>query len=421
MKYQEMQKSELSTILIKEKERYENFKSLGLNLDMSRGKPCKEQLDLSMGLLDEINSVMELGKIDPRNYGGVDGLFEAKKLFGELMGVSPEEIIVGDNSSLNLMYDSIMRYYCFGVLGSSPWSEIHNRKWICVVPGYDRHFAVTEEFGFESVTVNMLEDGPDMDKIEELVADESVKGIWCVPKYSNPEGKTFSDEVVKRFARLKPAAKDFRIFWDNAYGVHDIAENGDVLLNLVTEAKNAGNPNIVLMFGSTSKISFAGAGISYLCASKENIDDIKKRMSIQTIGPNKINQLAHVRYFKSVDNILLHMKKHAQILRPKFYTVLSILKEELQDLGICDWHNPKGGYFVSVDVLPGTAKRTVELAKGVGVIFTPAGSTYPKKQDPFDSNLRIAPSLPPVKELETAMRVFACATKIAAIEKLLAE
>lgn len=419
MKYQEMKKEELKSILIEEKIRYDKFKAMGLSLDMSRGKPCKEQLDLSMGLLDELNSSMEIGKVDPRNYGGVDGLVEAKKLFGDLMGVSTEEIIVGENSSLNLMYDSIMRYYCFGVLGQKPWSEVHNRKWICVVPGYDRHFAVTEEFGFESLTVNMLDDGPDMDKIEELIKDESVKGIWCVPKYSNPEGKTFSDEVVKRFANLKPAAPDFRIFWDNAYGVHDITDRGDMLLNLVSEAKNAGNPNIVLMFGSTSKISFAGAGVSYLCASKENVEDIKKRMSIQTIGPNKLNQLAHVKYFKTAENIRLHMKKHAEILRPKFATVLNILGEELKSLGICEWHNPKGGYFVSVNVMPGTAKRIVELAKSVGVIFTPAGSTYPKKLDPNDSNLRIAPSLPPVKELETAMRVFTCVTKIAAIEKLL--
>lgn len=402
--------------LAAELKKFGYYKSLGLKLDMSRGKPCKEQLDLAMGIYDVIDSETNMKFAqDYRNYGILDGIPEAKKLFAELMGVKESEIIVAGNSSLNLMYDNFQRAEQFGVLGGTPWSK-QNVKWLCPAPGYDRHFAVSELMGAELITVPMNDDGPDMDKIEELVKDPAVKGCWCVPKYSNPMGIIYSDEVVRRFAALRPAASDFRVFWDNAYGVHGLYGQ-DALLDVFAEAKKQGTEDMFYIFGSTSKISFAGAGVAYFVASEKNINAIKKLMSIQTIGPDKVIQLAHVKYFKDAAGIFAHMDKHADILRPKFECVLNVLEKGLGDTGIARWNNPRGGYFVSCFLAEGTAKRTVQLAAEAGVTFTGAGATYPYQKDPADSNLRIAPSLPPLSELETAMEIFCVAAKIAYLEK----
>ena len=397
--------------------KYNEYALMNLSLNMSRGKPSPDQLNFSNELLDSLNSKSDLvGSVDYRNYGILDGIPEAKKLFSELCGVSEKEICVMGNSSLNIMYDMVQRGMQFGYSDQKPMNEQGKLKWLCPVPGYDRHFSVTELFGFELINVPMLEDGPDMDVVEELVKDETVKGIWCVPKYSNPQGYVYSDETVKRFASLRPAAKDFRIYWDNAYGVHFLGEDIPIL-NLLQEAKKYGNEDIVFMFGSTSKISFAGAGIAYICCSDNNMKQLLRLLSFQTIGFNKINQLAHVRYFKDVDGIKKHMEKMASVLRPKFEKVFEIFEEEGKNL--MTWTKPKGGYFISCDLPEGTAKRTVELAKLIGVVFTGAGATYPYKKDPADSNVRIAPSYPPIEELETAMRVFCCCAKIAWAEKVL--
>lgn len=419
--YKNLNREELKNLLVAEQERYANYQAMNLSLDMSRGKPCKEQLDISMDMLDKINSKTDFKrKIDYRNYGIADGIPELKKLFGELVGgVSSDEIIVAYNASLNLMYDSIQRAMQFGVLGGEPWNKQGKLKWLCPVPGYDRHFAITELFGFEMIHIPMDENGPDMDMIEELVKDESVKGVWCVPKYSNPMGIIYSDEVVRRFANLKPAAKDFRIMWDNAYMVHALYGQ-DKMLNIFEEAKKVGNEDKVYMFGSTSKISFAGAGVAFMAGSKANMDSQRKYMSIQTIGPDKVSQFMHSLYFNTVDDIYAHMEKHAEILRPKFEEVLKIMDEELSETGIAKWNKPRGGYFISCFLEEGTAKRTVQLAKEAGVVFTGAGATYPCKKDPKDSNLRIAPTLPPMDELKTAMHIFCCCAKIAYLEKVTA-
>jgi len=418
--YKRLSVEELSELLRKEQNRYAEYQAMNLKLDMSRGKPCKEQLDLTMDMLDAINSKSNLiRKIDYRNYGIADGIPELKKLFGDLLGgLSQEEIIVAYNASLNLMYDTIQRAMQFGVLGCEPWNKQGKLKWICPVPGYDRHFAITELFGFEMINVAIDENGPDMDAIEELVKDPTIKGVWCVPKYSNPMGIIYSDEVVKRFARLKPAAKDFRIMWDNAYMVHSLYGQ-DSMLDIYAEAKKVGNEDIVYMFGSTSKISFAGAGVAFMAGSKANMDDQRKYMGKQSIGPDKISQLMHATYFQNVEDIYAHMEKHAQILRPKFEEVLKIMKEELAETGIAKWNEPRGGYFISCFLEKGTAKRTVQLAKEAGVVFTGAGATYPCKNDPDDSNLRIAPTLPPMDELKIAMHIFCCSAKIAYLEKVL--
>ena len=418
--YKNLSVEELSKLLNEEQNRYADFKAMNLKLDMSRGKPCKEQLDLSMDMLDALNSQSNLiRKIDYRNYGIADGIPELKKLFGELLGgLSQEEIIVAYNASLNLMYDTIQRAMQFGVLGGEPWNKQGKLKWICPVPGYDRHFAITELFGFEMINVAIDDNGPDMDAIEELVKDPSVKGVWCVPKYSNPMGIIYSDEVVKRFANLKPASKDFRIMWDNAYMVHSLYGQDD-MLDIYAEAKKVGNEDIVYMFGSTSKISFAGAGVAFMAGSKANMDDQRQYMGKQTIGPDKISQLMHATYFQSVEDVYAHMEKHATILRPKFEEVLKIMKEEFAETGIARWNEPRGGYFISCFLENGTAKRTVQLAKEAGVVFTGAGATYPCKNDPNDSNLRIAPTLPPMDELKVAMRIFCCSAKIAYLEKVL--
>lgn len=404
--------------LILQQQRLEQFKAMGLQLDMSRGKPCKEQLDLSMGLLDAItsNSNLIVNKNDYRNYGILAGVPEIKKIFCEMLNITDDEIVVAGNSSLNLMYDTLQRAMQFGVAGGEPFNKQGAIKWLCPVPGYDRHFAVTEVMGIEMINIPMTAEGPDTDLIRQYIQDPAVKGMWCVPKYSNPQGIVYSDRVVKELAALKPAAADFRIYWDNAYMVHPITPQGDTLTDILAEAKLAGNPDIVYIFGSTSKITFAGAGIAFIASGKKNIDSIKDKMSYQTIGPDKLSQYAHALFFKNADGINELMEKHRQILAPKFAAVMDILAQELT--GIASWQQPRGGYFVSVDLPKGTAKRTVALAKEAGVVFTPAGATFPYKKDPNDSNLRIAPSLPPIAELQAAMRVFCCAAKIAYYETL---
>ena len=402
-----------------ELKRYNSFKNANLNLDMSRGKPNSLQLDLSNSIFDLFDSKTEfIGIQDYRNYGILDGIPEAKKLFSELSGVSENEIFIMGNSSLNIMYDSVQRAMQFGVLGGVPFNKQKEIKWLCPVPGYDRHFSVTEVFGIKMINVPMLKTGPDMDIIEEYIKDETVKGIWCVPKYSNPQGLVYSDETVERLAKMKPKAKDFRIYWDNAYIVHHISEDVD-LKNIFETAKKYGNEDMIYMFGSTSKITFPGAGVAWVCASEKNILDMKKRVSYQTIGHDKINQILHVKFFKNVAGINEHMKKHAEILKPKFQKVIDIFEEELS--GLCLWDNPKGGYFISCNLPEFTAKRAVELAKDAGVVMTDAGATFPYKYDPLDSNVRIAPSFPTTEELEMGMRVFCCCVKLAWAEKKLNE
>ena len=402
---------------ITEQERYKGFCNAHLILDMSRGKPEKAQLDLSDDLLKNLAVTGTNGSQDYRNYGILDGIPEAKKLFADLAGVDTKEIMVLGNASLSIMYEFLQRSLQFGVLDAKPLNSQGKLKWLCPAPGYDRHFAITELFNIEMITIPMTETGPDMDMIERLVeSDESIKGIWCVPKYSNPQGVVYSDDTVERFAKLKPKAKDFRIYWDNAYMVHFVTEDVP-LKNILTEAKKYNNENIVYMFGSTSKITFAGSGVSFVIASEENLSSQKKFMAMQTIGYDKLNQLAHCKFLKNPENILEHMKKHAAIMKPKFLAVEKILKEELSS--IASWYNPKGGYFISCDLEKGTAKRTVALAKEAGVIFTGAGATYPYKIDPNDSNVRIAPSFPPISELEVAMRVLCCCAKLAYMEKQL--
>lgn len=424
--YKSMSTEELIELKSELDKKYHEFKSQNLSLDMSRGKPNTEQLNISMEMMDVLNSKANLKcreGIDCRNYGVLDGILAAKELIANMLGVLPDEVIIYGNSSLNTMYDSIVRAYVHGILGNKPWSKYDKVKFLCPVPGYDRHFSVAEYFGIEMINVNMNEDGPDMDTVEKLVSeDETIKGIWCVPKYSNPQGITYSDAVVKRFANLKPKAKDFRIFWDNAYVVHDLYEDDrDELLNIMDECKKAGNPDIVYEFCSTSKISFPGSGIAAMAASKNNIESIMKQLTIQTIGYDKLNQLRHVRFYKTMDGIKEHMKKHAAILRPKFETVLSTLEEEIKPYGIGTWFNPKGGYFISFNTLEGCAKKVVALCKEAGVVLTEAGATYPYKKDPTDSNIRIAPTYPSIDELKKALELFIICVKIASIDKILSE
>ncbi len=402
---------------------YNEIKAKGLKLDMSRGKPSATQLDISSGIFDCLTSsdIMKAEDgTDCRNYGLLDGIPEAKRLFSEMLAVPAQNIIIGGNSSLNMMYDTISRAMTHGVYGSKqPWMKLDKVKFLCPSPGYDRHFAVTELFGMELITVKMNSDGPDMDEVERLVSgDSTIKGIWCVPKYSNPEGITYSDAVVKRFARLKPAAEDFRIFWDNAYVVHDLYE-ADVLLNIFEECRAAGTEDMVFEFASTSKISFPGSGVAVMAASDNNIRQLKSMLTIQTIGPDKLNQLRHVKYFKNLDGILSHMKKQAEILVPKFELVTGALQQELAELGLVSFHKPNGGYFISVNVPNGCAKRVVGLCKEAGVVLTPAGATYPYGIDPSDSNIRIAPTFPPLSELKAAMKLFCLCVKLASAEKFL--
>ncbi|MBE6839094.1 MAG: aminotransferase class I/II-fold pyridoxal phosphate-dependent enzyme [Ruminococcus sp.] len=422
MKLIEMNREQLSEFKKKVQSDYDEFKSRGLSLDMSRGKPCAEQLDLSMPLLNALVSDSDIkdgAGTDCRNYGILDGIKEAKELFAEILGVKPEEVIVGGNSSLSLMYDTLMRLMVFGTLGNTPWCKEEKIKFLCPAPGYDRHFAITEKLGMELVTVPMTKDGPDMDIVEKLVADKTVKGIWCVPMYSNPEGTTYSDETVKRLASMKTAAPDFRIFWDNAYCIHHLSDTPDVLLNIMDECRKNGTEDRVYMFTSTSKVSFSGAGVSAMAASEKNIADIKKTLTVQTIGYDKMNQLRHIRFFKDFDGVKAHMKKHAEILAPRFKAVLDALEKEIAPLGIGEWNSPNGGYFISFNTMDGCAKRVVELCKEAGVVLTGAGATFPYGKDPADRNIRIAPTYPSVDELEKAVELFCICVKLASAEKLL--
>lgn len=423
MLYSQMSKEQLQAEKAELEKQYADYKAKGLKLDMSRGKPAPEQLNLSLDMLLHCldGDYKSSNGIDCRNYGVLDGIPEAKALFQEMLGVSSDEVIVGGNSSLQMMYDTIIRAMQLGVLGSEkPWCKYDHVKFLCPAPGYDRHFAICQALGIEMINVDYLEDGPDMDAVEKLVAeDEEIKGIWCVPMYSNPTGITYSDEVVRRFANLKPKAKDFRIFWDNAYCVHHLSDNHDHLLNIIEECKKAGNPNMVFEFTSTSKISFPGGGLAVVAASKENIDFIKGQMTYQTIGFDKLNQLRHAKYFKNFESISEHMKHHAAIIRPKFDVVLYMLDKEIEPLGIGKWNKPNGGYFISFNALPGCAKRIVSLAKEAGVVMTGAGATFPYGKDPKDSNIRIAPTFPSVDELRQAMEVFCVCVKLASVEVLL--
>ena len=423
-KYAEMSKQELEEEIVQLKAQYKKYQEMDLNLNMARGKPCREQLDLSMGLMDALNSEADLScedGTDCRNYGVLTGIDEAKVLIGAMMENKPENIIIYGNSSLNVMYDTVSRAYTHGIMGNTPWCKLDKVKFLCPVPGYDRHFAITEYFGIEMINVEMTPEGPDMDKVEELVSsDESIKGIWCVPKYSNPQGYSYSDDTVRRFARLKPAAKDFRIFWDNAYGIHHLYDNNqDYLIEILEECKKAGNPDLVYKFASTSKITFPGSGIAALATSLNNLDDIKAQLTNQTIGHDKVNQLRHVRFFGDINGMKAHMRKHADIIRPKFEAVLEILDRDLTPCGIGDWTKPNGGYFISFDAPEGCAKAIVDRAKKAGVTMTNAGATYPYKKDPHDSNIRIAPTYPSLTDLRTAMDIFTVCVRITAALKML--
>ena len=420
--YLKMTKEELLKEFELVKSEYKRLCSLHLSLDMSRGKPGFDNMDLSEAMFDMVSNDVgfkNIDGIDCRNYGGLDGLSELKNLFAEILELEPDQIIVGGNSSLNMMFDTIAQAMTHG-MGAEPWGKQENLKFLCPTPGYDRHFAITEYFGFELISIPMNADGPDMDAVEEWVKDPSVKGIWCVPKYSNPEGITFSDKVVKRMAALKPAASDFRIFWDNAYVVHDLYEESDKLLNIYTECVKAGNPDLPIIFTSTSKITFPGAGVAAEAASSNNVALLKGRMKFQTIGPDKLNQLRHARMFKSASDVKAHMKRHAEILRPKFDAVLEELEKQLSGNSIARWNKPNGGYFISLYVKEGCAKRVVQLCANAGMVLTPAGATYPYGIDPSDSNIRIAPSYPKVEELKIASEVLSIAVKYAVLENLLA-
>ncbi|TDQ37726.1 aminotransferase class I/II-fold pyridoxal phosphate-dependent enzyme [Aureibacillus halotolerans] len=400
---------------------YATYKQENLKLDMSRGKPSPEQLDLSNAMLDYPSSkdamVTESG-VDIRNYGGLDGLPEMKKLFADLLSVTTDEVIVGGNSSLTLMHDTIARALLHGVRGSNaPWGQ-QKVKFICPTPGYDRHFSICEHFGIEMIPVDMTDDGPDMAAVESLVAeDETIKGIWCVPKYSNPTGSVFSDEVIERLAKMETKAPDFRILWDNAYIVHYLTDRPATFNNIFTACEANGHSDRIFAFVSTSKISFAGAGIAALAASKENIDAIKKHLAMQTIGPDKINQVRHLHFFKDAEGVVQHMQKHADILKPKFDKVFEVFEEQLGGKDLATWSAPDGGYFISVDTLNDCAKEVVRLAKEAGVVLTNAGATFPYGKDPLDRNIRIAPSFPTVEELDKAMRVFCTCVELVSLQK----
>ena len=422
--YKDRSKEELLTLKNELEAEYKKFQEMGLKLDMSRGKPSAEQLDISMGMMDVLNSSTDLKcreGIDCRNYGVIDGIQEAKELLADLIEVPADKIIIYGNSSLNVMYDTVARSMTHGVMGSTPWCKLDKVKFLCPVPGYDRHFGITEHFGIEMINVPMTPEGPDMDLVEKLVSeDPAIKGIWCVPKYSNPQGYSYSDETVRRFAALTPAAPDFRIFWDNAYAIHHLYDDRqDQLLEILSECEKAGHPDMVFEFCSTSKVSFAGSGIAAIASSKANLDDMRKSMTIQTIGYDKINQLRHVRYFKDINGIREHMKKHAAIMRPKFEAVLKVLDEELGGLGIGSWTKPNGGYFISFDAMDGCAKAIVAKCKEAGVTLTGAGATFPYKKDPKDSNIRIAPSFPTPEEMAMATDLFVLCVKMVSVDKLL--
>jgi aspartate/methionine/tyrosine aminotransferase len=403
-------------------DQYHAFKARGVTLDITRGKPCSEQLDLALEMLDCVNSRQYRSEdgTDSRNYGGLDGIPEAKKLFAQYLGVAPEEIIIGGNSSLNLMHDTFMRAMIKGVDGDSPpWGKLPQIKFLCPSPGYDRHFFICDYLGIEMIPVGMDAGGPDMDVVEEMVAkDERIKGIWCVPKYSNPTSAVYSDETVQRLATMRVKAPDFRIFWDNAYAVHHLNDNPPRLKNILTACKKAGNPERVFIFGSTSKIAFAGSGVAMIAGSAKNMALVKKQIAFQTIGPDKLNQLRHVKFFKNIEGIEDHMQKHMAILKPKFDAVQGMLEKELAGKNIAQWSHPAGGYFVSIDTLEGCAAAVVRMAAEAGVKLTPAGSTYPYMQDPLDRNIRIAPSFPPLEEIRSAMQLVCICIQLAGIAKL---
>jgi DNA-binding transcriptional MocR family regulator len=401
--------------------RYDEFKAQGLNLDMSRGKPGTDQLDMTAPLLDCVNSSSDCHTADGtdvRNYGLADGVPEAKALFGGLMGVDPSQVVVGGNSSLSMMFDFITLAFTHGLNGAEPWSRQGRTKFLCPVPGYDRHFAVTEFYDIQMLPVAMTRSGPRMDEVEELVKDPLVKGIWCVPIYSNPDGFTYSDETVRRLAAMKCAAPDFRIMWDNAYGIHHLYDTPDTLLNLYEEARKQGNEDRAVIFVSTSKMTYPGAGVAAMAGSPATVGQFRRRLGLQTIGHDKVNMLRHVRFFQAAD-LQSHMKRHAAILRPKFQAVLDALEQNLGGKGIARWNNPRGGYFISVYLLEGCASETVRLLKEAGVVMTPAGATWPYGKDPYDSNIRVAPTYPPKEELETAMGLFCVAAELVCAQKLL--
>ncbi len=417
-----MSRDELVSLKNELDKKYNDVKSLGLSLDMSRGKPGADQLDLSLEMLNVMTTADECkadNGFDCRNYGVLDGIPECKKMFAELLNVDAKNVIIGGSSSLNLMYDYLNQCMYLGIAGCEPWSKQGKVKFICNVPGYDRHFAITEFFGIEMISVEMNEFGPDVDKIRELVKDPMVKGMFCVPKYSNPNGVTYSDEVVMALAALKPAAKDFRVIWDNAYVIHELTDTPDSLMNIFDACKEYGTEDYFVEFTSTAKISFPGAGVSAVAASDSNIAEIKKRLNFQTISYDKLNQLRHVKYFKNVDGIKAHMEKHAKIIAPKFQLVLDMLESEIAPLGIGEWVKAKGGYFISYNTIGSSAKRIGELCKNAGLVLTTVGATYPYGVDPEDKNIRIAPTFPSVEDLGKAMEVFCLCAKIAAVEALI--
>ena len=424
--YTDMNHNELLSLKANLEEQFKTEQAKGLSLNMARGKPGVSQLAVSMPMLDVVNRESDMNTLlgnDTRNYGDWDGIGECRQLMADMMEVKKANVIVCGNSSLNIMYDTVMRSMAMGVNGSTPWCKLDKVKFLCPVPGYDRHFKITELFGIEMILVPLGEDGPDMDMVEQYVNnDDAVKGIWCVPKYSNPTGITYSDEVVRRFANLKPKAEDFRIFWDNAYCIHYIfEETQDKILNILEECEKAGNPNMVYVFASTSKVSFPGSGVSAIATSLENMEYIKKFMTTQIIGHDKINQLRHVRFFKNIDGLNAHMKKHADLIRPKFEAVLNILESELTGLGIGSWTKPRGGYFISFNSMPGCAKAIVAKCKELGLVLTGAGATYPYGKDPDDSNIRIAPTFPTPEEMSEAAKMFVICVKLASVGKLLGE
>ena len=420
--YYELEQDELVRIYHSLQKQYEAYCQRNLKLDMSRGKPGADQLDLCGAMMNCLakDDYMSSNNIDCRNYGGVDGIPEMKQLFADILDIDRDEVVVGGNSSLKMMFDNIAVNVSHGVRDGVPWQQQGTIKFICPVPGYDRHFSICQYFHIEMIPVEMTPDGPDMDTVERLVAsDPLIKGIWCVPVFSNPDGYVYSDEVVRRMAHLKPAAVDFRIYWDNSYTIHHFSGERPVIPNILRECEKAGTPHMPLIFTSFSKISFPGAAVAAIASSKSNCDFIRKRLTIQTIGPDKLNQLRHVRFFKDLNGVLAHMEKMAEILRPKFEVVLGTLQTELSGKGVAAWTTPTGGYFVSLNTEEGCAKRTVALCKDAGIVMTGAGATFPYGKDPLDRNIRIAPSFPPIDELKTAMEVFCVCVQIAAIEKLL--
>ena len=424
--YSEMTRDELTGELQKLRAQYKRIQAQGMRLDMSRGKPCQEQLDLSMGMMDVLDSASDLtceDGTDCRNYGQLTGISEARELLGDMMENNPNDIIIYGNSSLNVMFDTVCRCWTHGVMGNTPWCRLPEVKFLCPVPGYDRHFAITEYFGIQMIPVPMTSTGPDMDIVERLVhEDAAIKGIWCVPKYSNPQGISYSDETVRRFARLEPAASDFRIFWDNAYGMHHLYDHRqDYLIEILAECRRAGHPDMVYKFASTSKITFPGSGIASLATSPNNMEDFKKALRRQTIGHDKVNQLRHVRFFGDIHGMVEHMRKHADIIRPKFEAVAEILARDLGELDVGTWTTPLGGYFIMFDSLPGCAKDIVARCKKAGVVLTGAGATWPYGKDPNDSNIRIAPTYPSLPDLKAAMEIFTLCVRISSAEKLLAE